>query len=96
MRDVAIKEKPALKDKLDLFPEYAPHMGLIDDLKATGRKIAVRWSKELYTLVCGQGAWQGVGVRTHLRRAFPPKRRPGPYWVIPSRPAHLSAHLTQR
>jgi hypothetical protein len=56
MRDEAIKKDPALENKPDLKLEYAKHMGLIDDLKATGRRIAVRWSKELYTIVCEQGA----------------------------------------
>lgn len=53
MREKAIKEKPKLAEDPYFIPTYAEHMGLIDDVKALGWSIAVRWGKELHGMVCG-------------------------------------------
>ena len=42
MRDKAIEEKPALSEKADIKVEYAPHMGLIDELNPSAA--ASRWN----------------------------------------------------
>jgi hypothetical protein len=48
------KENPALADDLGFRPEYGPQMGLIDNLKSLGRKIATTWSRQLHAIVCGE------------------------------------------
>lgn len=53
MREKEIEKDPNLKNDPNLTPVYGPHMGLIDDLKSLGGRLALRWSKELYQMVCG-------------------------------------------
>jgi|SRR5271165_5228882 len=53
LRAKALEENPALEDTVDLEPKYdTATMGALDDVKALGRRIAKRWNKELYGLVC--------------------------------------------
>jgi hypothetical protein len=51
----AIEKEPDLAKDPNLDPPYdGTQMGLVDDVKSLGRRIAVRWSKELYNVVCGR------------------------------------------
>jgi hypothetical protein len=53
LRDNAIAADPARADDPNLVVVYdGTHMGMIDDLKALGGRIASRWNKELYGIVC--------------------------------------------
>ena len=53
MRQRAIEQNPALADDPSFEPKYeAQTMGALDDLKALGRRILMRWNKELYGVVC--------------------------------------------
>jgi hypothetical protein len=52
MRQKELDKNPALADDPNFTPVYGPHMGLLDDVKALGWRIAKRWAKELYGLVC--------------------------------------------
>ena len=53
MRTMAIEKNPALGDNIEFEPVYsAQTMGMLDDVKALGKRILSRWNKELYSLVC--------------------------------------------
>ena len=54
LRDERIKGDPAAADNPDLVVKYGTHMGMgeINDIKALGWRILLRWNKELYGLVC--------------------------------------------
>ncbi len=55
-QEFAINKDYSLAADPKFDPEYdSTHMGLIDDLKGIGARIANRWNKELYKLVCGSG-----------------------------------------
>jgi hypothetical protein len=55
LRERAIEADPARAEDPHLRVEYdSTHMGLIDDIKSLGRRIMVRWNKELYGAVCGK------------------------------------------
>jgi hypothetical protein len=55
-QEAVIDEDYSLAADPTLDPEYdSTHMGVIDDLKGIGSRIAQRWNKELYKLVCGSG-----------------------------------------
>lgn len=55
-QEKAIERDPALAYDPDLDPPYdSGHMGLIDDVKALGKRVAKRWSRALHDLVCGSG-----------------------------------------
>jgi hypothetical protein len=57
MREKAIQKNPTLKDDVDFEPKYdSTTMGLMDDVKALGRRILNRWNKELCGMVCGSTA----------------------------------------
>ncbi len=52
----AIMNDPTLAADPNLNPDYnSTHMGVIDDVKSLGRRIAARWNKELFAIVCGSG-----------------------------------------
>lgn len=52
-QESAIQKDYSLAADPTLDPEYdSTHMGLIDDLKGIGSRIAHRWNKELYKLIC--------------------------------------------
>jgi hypothetical protein len=53
LQERAIAENPALADDPYLAPQYDPHMGLLANLQSVGRRVALRWAKELHGLVCG-------------------------------------------
>jgi hypothetical protein len=54
MRAQAIEKSPALKDDVDFLPTYDGNtMGALDTVKSLGRRLLIRWNKELYGLVCG-------------------------------------------
>lgn len=55
LQQVAIDKDPKLASDPNLSPQYAPHMGLLDDIKSLGARIALRWAKELRSLVCEKG-----------------------------------------
>lgn len=55
-QEKAIEREPALAANPSLDPPYdSTHMGVVDDLKALGRRILKRWNQELHRLVCEQG-----------------------------------------
>lgn len=55
-QEVALQRDYSLAADPSLNPDYdSTHMGLIDDLKGIGSRIAHRWNKELCKLVCGRG-----------------------------------------
>src|SRR5437879_11661712 len=57
MRDEAIKKNPALAEDVDFEPKYDSNtMGPPEALKALGRRILRRWSRELQAVVCGNKA----------------------------------------
>ena len=61
LRENAIQGNKALESNPTLQVEYdSSHMGLIDDIKALGRRIMTRWNKELYGVVCGKKAGSGA------------------------------------
>lgn len=50
----AIEMDTTLAADPTLNPDYdSTHMGLIEDLKVLGRRVAKRWNKELHKIVCG-------------------------------------------
>jgi len=54
MVDKELEKNPAAREIAYLEPKYdGKTMGALDDLKALGRKILMRWNKELHALVCG-------------------------------------------
>ena len=54
-QDKAIARQPELAQDPTLNPTYdSGHMGLVEDLKTLGRRIAAKWSRKLPDLVCGQ------------------------------------------
>lgn len=54
-QDKAIARQPELAQNPALDPAYdSSHMGLVDDLRTLGRRIANQWSRKLHDLVCGQ------------------------------------------
>ena len=54
MREKAISAEPALKDDPNLEVVYeSSTMGPLDDLKRLGKRVASRWNKELFAIVCG-------------------------------------------
>jgi hypothetical protein len=53
-QEKVIAANPALAADPMLNPTYdSTHMGVIDDVKAVGRRVMKRWNRELYRLVCG-------------------------------------------
>lgn len=53
----AIAQMPELAYDPALDPPYeSTHMGLLDDLKSLGAKIAAKWSRSLYQVICGADA----------------------------------------
>jgi hypothetical protein len=57
LRARAIEKDKRLQDDPDFMPKYdKAQMGLMDDVQALGRRILVRWSKELHELICGATA----------------------------------------
>jgi hypothetical protein len=55
LRKKAIEADPARGGDPHLHVEYdSTHMGLIDDIKSLGRRIIMRWNKELYGVVCSK------------------------------------------
>lgn len=56
LQEKAIEGDPALATVPDLNPVYGTHMGLLDDVKSIGKRVALRWAKELHALVCGTGS----------------------------------------
>lgn len=55
-QEAALEQDYSLAADPTLDPEYdSTHMGLVDDLKGIGSRIAHRWNKELYKLICGGG-----------------------------------------
>ncbi len=53
LREKAIQQDPALTNDPTFEPKYeANTMGALDDVKALGRRILMRWNKELYGVVC--------------------------------------------
>ena len=54
MREKAISAEPARKDDPNLEVVYEePTMGPLDDIKRLGKRVASRWNKELFGIVCG-------------------------------------------
>lgn len=54
MREKAISAEPARKDDPNLEVVYeGSTMGPLDDLKRLGKRVASRWNKELFAIVCG-------------------------------------------
>lgn len=52
----AIADTPELANDPTLDPPYdSTHMGLIDDLRDLGSRIAKRWARKLHEIVCGSG-----------------------------------------
>jgi len=55
-QEKTIERNPALAYGPDLDPPYdSGHMGLIEDVKALGKRVAKRWSHALHDLICGSG-----------------------------------------
>jgi hypothetical protein len=55
-QEAVIAKDHSLAADPTLNPEYdSTHMGVIDDLKRIGSRVAQRWNKELYKLICGSG-----------------------------------------
>jgi hypothetical protein len=53
MREKAISAEPARKDDPNLEVVYeGSTMGPLDDLKRLGKRVASRWNKELFAIVC--------------------------------------------
>ena len=54
LRSKHIEGDPTAADNPDLVVTYGTHLGMgaIDDIKALGWRILVRWNKELYGVVC--------------------------------------------
>jgi hypothetical protein len=53
----AIAEVPDLANDPNLDPPYdSTHMGLIDDLRALGSRIAALWARKLHEVICGTSA----------------------------------------
>jgi hypothetical protein len=67
LQQEAIDKNPKLADDPNLAPQYAPHMGLLDDIKSLGARIGLRWAKELHSLVCEKG---DQGERDKLMNAL--------------------------
>lgn len=54
MREKALSVEPARKDDPNLEVVYeGSTMGPLDDLKRLGKRVASRWNKELFAIVCG-------------------------------------------
>lgn len=54
-QEKAIARRPELAQDPTLDPGYeSSHMGLVEDLRTLGRRIAVKWSRKLHNLICGQ------------------------------------------
>jgi hypothetical protein len=54
LREKAIERNPALKDDPDFEPKYdGQTMGAMNEIKALGRRVLIRWNKEIYGVVCG-------------------------------------------
>src|SRR4051812_40740064 len=54
LRAKAIERDESLKSNPNLSPQYDnTHMGLHEDVQALGRRILLRWSRELHSVVCG-------------------------------------------
>lgn len=52
----AIAEAPDLANDPTLDPPYdSTHMGLIDDLRKVGSRIAALWARKLYGVICSTG-----------------------------------------
>ena len=61
LREKAIQVDPTCGGEPYLRVQYdSTHMGLIDDAKSLGRRIMMRWNKELYGVVCGKNAGGGA------------------------------------
>jgi len=57
LRAKEIERDERLKDDPEFIPRYnKSQMGLMDDVQALGKRIAIRWSKELHGLVCNREA----------------------------------------
>lgn len=55
MRAKVVSHNSALENNVDLMPEFeSTTMGLVDEVKAEGRRLVMHWSKELHDLVCGR------------------------------------------
>jgi hypothetical protein len=53
-QEKVIQTNPAAAEDPTLNPPYeGTMMGPVDDLKAIGRRIAARWSRSLYQVICG-------------------------------------------
>ena len=56
-QEKAIEQNPALAYDPALSPSYdSSHMGLIDDVKALGKRVAKRWARALHDIVCGSAS----------------------------------------
>jgi hypothetical protein len=67
------KAEPAERPELAADPQlpvtYEKHMGLIDDIKALGKRVALRWSKELHGLVCNPTKPEDKKLAEDIREA---------------------------
>ena len=54
MREKVIAADPERKDDPNLSVVYEePTMGPLDDIKRLGKRVTIRWSKELFAICCG-------------------------------------------
>jgi len=71
MREKRIQNDPTEADNARLAPVYDESvMGPLDDVKAVGRRIAVRWSRSLFEVVCGGGDSGDEDARKQLLDAL--------------------------
>jgi hypothetical protein len=69
LREQAIDQDNAAADNPNLPVTYqGTHMGLVDDTKALGLRIMVRWNKELYGVVCGNKRTGNVSAKDKKMR----------------------------
>jgi hypothetical protein len=72
LRSKRIEGDQTAADNPDLIVTYGTHMGMgaIDDIKALGWRILVRWNKELYAVVCSSEKAEDQEMRKKIFSAL--------------------------
>jgi hypothetical protein len=72
LRSNHIEVDPPAADQADLVVTYGTHLGMgaIDEIKALGWRILVRWNKELYGVVCSNGKAKEQEIRKKILGAL--------------------------